>query len=115
MQSVQLLNDGKMRKCWYCSLMMVICLSMMEEHKNFSKKLIHQIDLDRIILTLNSSFTPDDIIGNNFRQAWNKLSDTVKSLRSKLLFKKQLKDLKIAEYKSEMNCPPDCYICHYQQ
>ena len=44
-----------------------------------------------------------------------KLSDTVKSLRSKLLFKKQLKDLKIAEYKSEMKCPPDCFICHYQQ
>ena len=62
-----------------------------------------------------ASFTPDDIIGNNFPQDWNKLSDMVKSLRSKLLFKKQLKYLKIAEYKSEMKCPPDFYVCHDQQ
>ena len=84
-----------------------------------TQKLFQKVDpsnrLRQNNLDFEASFTPDDIIGNNFPQAWNKLSDTVKSLRSKLLFKKQLKDLKIAEYKSEMNCPPDCYICHYQQ
>ena len=84
-----------------------------------TQKLFQKVDpsnrLRQNNLDFEASFTPDDIIGNNFPQAWNKLSDTVKSLRSKLLFKKQLKDLKIAEYKSEMNCPPDCYICHNQQ
>ena len=84
-----------------------------------TQKLFQKVDpsnrLRQNNLDFEASFTPDDIIGNNFPQAWKKLSDMVKSLRSKLLFKKQLKDLKIAEYKPEMNCPPDCYICHYQQ
>ena len=29
-------------------------------------------------LNFEASFTPDDIIGNNFPQAWNKLLDMVK-------------------------------------
>ena len=29
--------------------------------------------------------------------------------------KKNKKKLKIAEYKSEMNCPPECYTCHNQR
>ena len=36
-------------------------------------------------LNFEASFTPSDIIGNNFPQAWNKLPDMVKTLRFKLL------------------------------
>ena len=36
-------------------------------------------------LNFEASFTPNDIIGNNIPQAWNKLPDMVKTLRSKLL------------------------------
>ena len=50
----------------------------------------------------STSFTPDDIIKNNFPQAWNKLPDVVKILRSKLLFKKSTKELKIGEYKPKL-------------
>ena len=60
-------------------------------------------------LNFEASFTPNDKIWNNFPQAWNKLLDTVKILRSKLLLKKHTKELKIGEYKSEMNCTPVCY------
>ena len=66
-------------------------------------------------LNFESSFSPEDLIGNKFPQAWNKLPDVVKSLQSKLLFRKNTKELKIGEYKSEMNCPPTCYICHNQR
>ena len=51
---------------------------------------------------------PNDIIGNTFPQAWNKLPDMVKTL-SKLLKKKNTKELKIRE-----NNSPACYICHNQ-
>jgi len=61
-------------------------------------------------LNFEASFTPNDLIGNNFPQAWNKLPDMVKTLRSKLPLKKNTKELKIGEYKSEMNCSPACYI-----
>ena len=60
-----------------------------------TQKLIQKVDpsnrLRKNNLDFEASFTPDDIIGNNFPQAWNKLSETVKSLRSKLLFNKTIK------------------------
>ena len=37
-------------------------------------------------LNFEASFMPNDIIGNKFPQAWNKLPDMVKTLRGKLLF-----------------------------
>ena len=46
-------------------------------------------------LNFEAFFTPNDIIGNNFPQAWNKLPDMVKTLRTKLLFKKTLKNSKL--------------------
>ena len=44
-------------------------------------------------LNFEASFTPNEIIGNIFPQAWNKLPDMVKTLRSKLLLKKNTKEL----------------------
>ena len=46
-------------------------------------------------LNFEASFTPNDIIGNNFPQDWNKLPDVVKTLRRKLLFKKTLENSKL--------------------
>ena len=48
-----------------------------------TQKLFKKVDpsnrLRQNDLNFEASFTPDDIIGNNFPQAWNKLSDTVKT------------------------------------
>ena len=56
-----------------------------KEHKNFSKKADPSNKLRQNHFNFEASFSPNDIIGNNFPQAWNKLPDMVKILRSKLL------------------------------
>ena len=47
------------------------------------------------IIQKDAHINKDDIIGNNFPKAWNKLPDMVKTLRSKLLFKKTLMNSKL--------------------
>ena len=60
-----------------------------------------------------------------FLSSWASISSSVftlgggafGSLQLKNFYQKKtsLKELKIGEYKSEMNCQPACYICHNQR